>query len=185
MSVPMNSFAVPPPIMGPVIASPWERLAARMIDQAVLSGVLSILLVPLWLITVLPMMSADRPTLRPGETPEMPSGFFVLVIAMVVGTVVMSTAYEAILTGKWGATLGKRVMRLRVVRVADGTPASWKRMVGRTGATTGLALVPCVSWLNPLWIFFSEEKRAIHDFVAGTMVVKLPPPPPPGYMPYR
>jgi uncharacterized RDD family membrane protein YckC len=78
-----------------------------------------------------------------------------------------------------GQTLGKRAMRIRVVRVS-GEPMTfgWAMLrevavkwllFGVVGSSTtfGLAWLADVLW--PLW---DDENRALHDLIAGTRVVK-------------
>jgi uncharacterized RDD family membrane protein YckC len=70
-----------------------------------------------------------------------------------------------------GQTIGKMALRLRVV-AADRTPVDGPMAVKRTCAgalsalTLGLGYVP---------VFFDAERRTLHDRLARTRVVALPP----------
>jgi uncharacterized RDD family membrane protein YckC len=71
-------------------------------------------------------------------------------------------------TGKWHATPGKRVLGL-VVLTEDGcflsaTRSTW-RAVGQV--ISGLIVV------GPLLVVTSERRQALHDLIAGTVVVKI------------
>ena len=76
--------------------------------------------------------------------------------------------YHVIFWATKGTTFGGMVMGLRIVR-EDGRPLTW-----------GVALVRAMSallsalalGLGFLWVAWSREKRAWHDRLAGTMVVK-------------
>ena len=76
-----------------------------------------------------------------------------------------------------GQTLGKRLMRVRIVR-ADGTGASASRvLILRTIVPLIVAVAPYfgLMWLilDHLWIL-GASRRAAHDLLADTIVVSLP-----------
>ncbi len=77
--------------------------------------------------------------------------------------------YGSFFVGKFAATPGKMICGLKVV-MADGTPVSYGRAVGRYFAC---------DWLNPLTFgigyimaAFDDEKRGLHDRICDTRVVK-------------
>lgn len=68
-----------------------------------------------------------------------------------------------------GQTLGMRAWRLMVAD-ADGKPISWSR-----AALRFFCAGP--AWLSVVglfWCEFDKEKRALHDLISGTRVVRLP-----------
>lgn len=76
--------------------------------------------------------------------------------------------------GKYGQTIGKRALNIRIVRT-DGTPASLLRIVFlRFIATQALSAIPYLGTffglLDVLFIF-GDERRCIHDHFADTVVV--------------
>jgi uncharacterized RDD family membrane protein YckC len=81
----------------------------------------------------------------------------------------ISLAYYWFFLKRFGATPGKMALGLRVVR-ADGGPLGHGRIMGRFFAeiiskyfTFGLGYLTCLA---------DDEKRTLHDFIAGTRVVK-------------
>jgi uncharacterized RDD family membrane protein YckC len=75
-----------------------------------------------------------------------------------------------------GGTLGKMALRIRVVRT-DGRPMSLTRAFWREVIVKTLpASIPWVGWilalLDDLWPLWDPQNRAIHDFLAGTRVVR-------------
>jgi uncharacterized RDD family membrane protein YckC len=77
-------------------------------------------------------------------------------------------AYFIIMTASTGATLGKRVLKLRVVRddmsrVSYGT-AALRETIGKT-----VSLIPCA--LGFIWAGFDARKQAWHDKIAHTFVI--------------
>ena len=71
-----------------------------------------------------------------------------------------------------GATLGKRALSLRVVK-SDGTRLTFGRATGRFFAKA------FITGLNPrfgigyIMAGFTDRKRALHDMIADTVVVKV------------
>lgn len=70
-----------------------------------------------------------------------------------------------------GATLGKRILKLRVVGV-DGRPAGVVQLVLLRSLIPALFGFCCgiFSLIDALFIF-GEERRCLHDLLAGTVVV--------------
>ena len=76
--------------------------------------------------------------------------------------------YSTLMVGRYGATLGKLLFRLRVVR-ADGTRVSYGRALGRCLANY-LNLLTCT--IGYVIAAFDSQKRAIHDHVCDTRVIR-------------
>ncbi len=97
-------------------------------------------------------------------------------LVMIVG-VFGVVFYNWYLTATEGRTIGKRALGLRIVKV-DGSPVDFvSGVIMRTwvlGFITGLAnlfyLGPIVSLIDTLLIF-AEDRRCLHDHIAGTKVV--------------
>jgi len=92
---------------------------------------------------------------------------FALLIYFVVGWL-----YEALLTsGPHGATLGKQAVGVRIVR-ADGAPLSFGRATGRHFLKVLVTpMVPLA--IGYILAGFTQGKRALHDFMADTLVIKV------------
>ncbi len=89
---------------------------------------------------------------------------FVGVMVAVLGYV----AYETLLTRGRGQTLGKRALKIRVVR-RDGTPVGGGQALGR--AITRTCAVSFFGLINYLPALFTSEKTCVHDLITGTRVV--------------
>ena len=91
---------------------------------------------------------------------------FALLIYFVVGWL-----YEALLTsGPHGATFGKQAVGVRIVR-ADGTPLTFGRATGRHFLK--ILVTPMVPLaIGYILAAFTSGKRALHDFMADTLVIK-------------
>jgi uncharacterized RDD family membrane protein YckC len=80
---------------------------------------------------------------------------------------VVACGYEGIMVGKYGATLGKLAVKIKVVK-ADGSPVGYGRAFGRYFAKL-LSVMICLIGL--FMAFFDTEKRALHDRICNTRVV--------------
>jgi len=92
-----------------------------------------------------------------------------LMVFLTFGWMLLGTTYFAVFHGMEGKTVGKWLLGLRVVGAAQ-QPISYRRALLRWLATLGLG---CASiGLSFLWILWSGEKRAWHDFLARTWVIR-------------
>ena len=84
--------------------------------------------------------------------------------------------YETVGVWRWGRTLGKLLMRTRVVNVIDGGPLSLTRAFQRSLVPTSLSAVPTVGVLLGMgiyvWAFFDPLRQGVHDKAAGSIVVR-------------
>jgi uncharacterized RDD family membrane protein YckC len=81
--------------------------------------------------------------------------------------VFLMTSYFVLFHGLEGQTVGKWLLGLRVIG-ANGARPSYKQAALRW--VSELALAPFV--IGILWVIWSGEKRAWHDYVARTWVIK-------------
>jgi len=90
-----------------------------------------------------------------------------LAVFLTWGWMFLITIYFVVFHGMDGQTVGKRLFGLRLIG-ERGAPVSYKRAALRW--VLGLLLAPLVvSWL---WIIWDREKRAWHDYLARTWVVR-------------
>jgi uncharacterized RDD family membrane protein YckC len=69
-----------------------------------------------------------------------------------------------------GQTIGKRALKLRVVRI-DGSPVTAGQAWGR--AAMRFLLEGCISIIDYIPALFTEEKTTLHDMASGTRVVEI------------
>ena len=67
-----------------------------------------------------------------------------------------------------GQTPGKRLMGVRVVRL-DGNPVTWWHAFERAG---GYAAGVATGTLGFVQVYWDANRQAIHDKVAGTVVIR-------------
>lgn len=106
-----------------------------------------------------------------------------LLWAMLIVATLLWLAYEAPAIAGSGQTLGKRIMRIKVVAVENTEPLGFGRAFGRwarlglwtpawgcAGIGFVLQLIDCIS---P--VFDQQLRQAFHDKTARTVVIALPP----------
>lgn len=76
--------------------------------------------------------------------------------------------YYVFSTYKWGATFGKKLLKLKVVDVNYQSPSLLKVILRET---VGRILSGLVFNLGYLWVIWDKNKQSWHDKIAGTYVV--------------
>ena len=128
----------------------WVRVVAVIIDSIVLIGFIL-------LINVLFVVN-----IAPPDSDGDPSGVATLV------NLILYFLYSPVLISKWGTTIGKRALNLYVVR-NDGGRCDFWRALGRTCA---MILSGLPFGIGYLMVAFREDKRGLHDLIAGTAVIR-------------
>ncbi|WP_067476769.1 RDD family protein [Actinomadura hibisca] len=151
---------VPP---GDGLASRWARLGAAVLDWLLVSVVTTLLS---WPFPDLVRVEgrADNPVYIYSGTGAGVS--FLLSVA--------AFFYYVVMHYKWGQTLGKKVLGIRVVREVDGGALSFGQSAWRTGFSYLVAVFTCGlgGLLDVAWILWDPRKQALHDKVARTLVVR-------------
>ncbi len=141
-----------------LLASRWSRLVSSFID----GFILSMILFPLLYLLVSGNLEAAQ-HLNPIQK---------LIIA-VAGWVVF-LAINGYLLAKRGQTVGKMVMKIRIVDLEGNIPSLIKILLLRyfaVGLISQLPVIGSLFSLINLLIIFGPERRCLHDYIAGTRVV--------------
>ena len=146
----------------------WKRAVAALIDLGIIvpvallvtlivskiAGVhlppknMKLLDVDLWIDLVL----ATDPALLMG-----------LVLVLAVGMTYL-VVFHIVL----GRTLGMRVMKMKVIDVYGDPPSPARCLARCAGYLASVATL----FLGFLWVGFDSEKRGLHDWIAGTYVIR-------------
>jgi uncharacterized RDD family membrane protein YckC len=166
--------APPPPVWSdrPLVAvegAPpagfWIRFVAYMIDGLIVMTV-SVFVIGIAVgVVILTDESLDL---------ENPGGIVIAATLLVIAAlIVINWLYEALMTSSpRGATLGKMALGLRIVRF-DGTQLSFGRATARHFAK--VIVTPAVPLLlGYIMAGFTNRKRALHDILVDTLVIKSP-----------
>jgi uncharacterized RDD family membrane protein YckC len=177
---PYAAASVPPP--PPVIARPpippalpyagfWERFAAYLIDGMILGipfGIVVIVLI--FMFGGFGMMLHRTQPVDPREAVTFLAPMFLIFISGMFFFIVLQWLYSAGLESSgWQATVGKSVMNLRVTNL-EGRRISFGHATGRFFAKIVSGLIPLA--IGYIMAAFTERKQALHDLIAGTLVLK-------------
>ncbi|MBE2254407.1 MAG: RDD family protein [Myxococcus sp.] len=96
-----------------------------------------------------------------------------LVVLACFGAVAVGLGLQVVMQVRFGQSVGKRLLKLKVVR-SDGAPVElWRIIVLRNLALQAAAqLCGLVGIIDGLMIF-SDEMRCLHDLIADTVVVDV------------
>ena len=127
----------------------WIRAGAVIVDGIIMIVVQRLLGVILLLMVKEPMTAS----------------YIMIGVGLLLGA-----AYKIYFVGKYGATPGKMACKIEIIS-ADGSPMTFGRATGRyfaemvSGFTLGIGYI---------MVAFDEEKRALHDRICDTRVVRKP-----------
>lgn len=146
----------------------WIRFLARIIDGIILSFVGQMLAGFLVAMFARDGMQALTRA-QSGQVDAEQLGAMIGVLAIILVTsMAVALVYDIIFLSKFGATPGKLALSLRVVR-ADGSSLSVGRIIGRHFAYILNGFTLCIGFIIA---GFDDQKRALHDYLADTRVVK-------------
>ncbi|KIG12296.1 RDD domain containing protein [Enhygromyxa salina] len=154
------------PLMPVEVAGFWRRCAAGLIDLALLSVTAGPIAWGLHrLIGSVPL----APDARGLDFALTLFATDVSVLLLRAGPVLVLVGLYLMISVAWtGRTLGQRLLAVRIVD-RHGQPPSVVVAVLRALAQLAGTLAAA---LGPAWIAFSSERRAIHDLVSGTYVIR-------------
>lgn len=140
----------------------WIRFVARLIDNVLLGIVGAVIQLPLNLAALDPAVGSQDPRA------VLPALFGAIAISSGINLVIAAT-YEALMVAKWGATLGKLALDLKIVR-PDGSPVTAGRALGRYFSTLVSSMTLLIGYIIAA---FDDEKRSLHDRICDTRVIKV------------
>ena len=145
------------------IAERGTRLGAKILDGLIGGGIVGIAAA-----IAIPAMLASRKT---GTEPA-----FIGVMIGIMGLGVIGICvWNAIWIHKYGQTIGKRILKIKIIRT-DGSRVSLGRVIGlRWLPMTVLSLIPVLGFLITLTnalLIFRDSNQCLHDQFADTLVVK-------------
>jgi uncharacterized RDD family membrane protein YckC len=135
----------------------WIRVLASLVDSLILGALLAVVLVPLSIVAV------KKASTDAGAAAGL------LTIGYLVSTAV-SLGYTLFFWSRSGATPGKKILRLKIVREDGVEPMGLGKALLRL---LGYLLSSIVLGVGYLMVGFTQGKRGLHDMVAGTRVVRL------------
>lgn len=156
------------------MASMTQRLLARLLDGVILGIVLGILM------GIAVAIMAGAASVDDGTGSAAGVGFLGM-LGMMSLAMVLVYAYEAVMIGFWGATVGKMIVKVKVVKPRNGEAPGIGSGIVRYLIPGVCALIPFVGWLGTLACYVSPtfdnsgRRQGWHDKVANTVVVTSAP----------
>lgn len=159
-------YAAAPP--GITFCGFWIRVGAYLIDGIIIGIPVAIVLS----IVFATMLSGAVSSGSEDEIARAAAGSIGVFLLVYLLIFVAAWLYEAMMTSSAsGGTIGKRALGMRVVRGSDGSRLSFGRATGRFFAKIFLTgLIPF--GIGYMMAGFTERKRALHDMIADTVVIK-------------
>lgn len=150
-----------------------RRLAARLVDTAVLAGAVGAAAVPLWGRSVDHIDEKVRQAKQSGQTVTvwLLDGTTGTYLGIVLGVLLLfGVLYEALPTAKWGCTLGKKLCGVRVLDIESHDTVPFGAAL-RRWLVYGVLGVLVVGVVNVLWCLVDRPWRQCwHDKAARTFV---------------
>jgi len=175
-------YGYPPPPTSPAgypLAEWIQRGVARLIDGLIVGGISSVILIPVYIYVVL---SVIPPITTINGEPVAEINPFAIIGPMLglIGFVfllsfILNYVYEVeLLVRGGGQTIGKRIMKIKVIPVDPAQTLTRGHAVRRMLAQFGLGLVPGLGLVNVLFPLWDKPyQQALHDKFAKTLVIKL------------
>ena len=143
------------PVIGAMdYAGFWTRFAAIAIDGFIMWILNLIIFIPIGFL---------MPT-----SAENPFAIISFLPVLMLFQYAVPAAYDTWFVGKYAATPGKMVCKLKVI-VADGSRLSYARAFGRHLAKWLSSMILLIGYIMAA---FDDEKRALHDRVCETRVIR-------------
>jgi uncharacterized RDD family membrane protein YckC len=135
----------------------WIRVGAHFVDWAVL-------LIPWLLIQFLVRSIIPHPWYRPVEEYEAQ----IRILSSICGILMMWMYYAVLHSSKWQASIGKKVLGLKVVD-RNGNRISFGRATGRFFAWMLSFLILGIGFMMIGW---TKRKQGLHDIIADTYIIR-------------
>ncbi|MBI2679746.1 MAG: RDD family protein [Candidatus Solibacter usitatus] len=160
----------PAVVSSPVVvyAGFWLRYLALIIDGMIATPVILILLLPFGLAGVLTAV-IGKAVDDPESIPMAVGGLWVFIGAAIALSVVGNWLYHAVMeSSSFQATFGKKILGMVVTDLA-GQRISFAQATGRH---FGKLLSGLIMNIGFIMAAFTEKKQALHDMLAGCLVVR-------------
>jgi uncharacterized RDD family membrane protein YckC len=157
------------PVTHPTVgyAGFWLRLVAVIIDFIVLHFVKMILFLPFGIGVGLGMHDMFR-VRHPHDIGELMPMLGLVIRLAIISSIVQWLYFSLMESSSWQATLGKKALGLTVTDL-EGRRINFGRATGRYFSKYISTFILGIGWLMA---GFTERKQALHDIIAGTLVLR-------------
>ena len=171
-----NPYAAPQANVVPAFAADVQLASlGKRLGAAILDGLLALVLlgVPYGFL----MMELNG--LEKNPSSEFSSTAMIATVALIIGFLVLLVINIVLLTTR-GQTPGKMLLGIRIVTHPDGQkPGFVKACLLRAFVNGLIGGIPCLGFIYSIvdiCFIFREDRRCIHDLIAGTHVIEGNPP---------
>lgn len=159
-------------VLGYDLATPGARFSARSID--------TLIGVAVYVVVFIIVVSINDITIDVDVDQDIviPDG---AALTLRFLPVVLWGLYEVLLIRTRGQTVGKLVMKVKVISTSGDDPPLWNAAVFRWGVLVlPMTLIPdligiVISLIIGTWFLWDSNRQGLHDKVSSTYVVKVPP----------
>ena len=141
-------------------ASFGQRFLALFVDSILLGIAFIVVIVP---VGIMGAATGNDGTLNPF--------FSVLIMLIQLLVSVLGFAYMVFFIGRSGQTIGKKVMKIKVVKLDTMDHLTYGGAVLRE--VLGKMVSGITFYVGYLWMLWDPQKQTLHDKIAGTIVVKV------------
>jgi uncharacterized RDD family membrane protein YckC len=132
------------------------RFGAKILDGLILGIPFAIV----YFASIFPLIAMSK-----GKEPTATMGLLPLLIQF--GFIFVQMAYTIFFLGKYGATPGKMICKIKVV-TSEGDRISYGRATGRFFAEL---LSGMICYIGYIMVAFDDQKRGLHDHICNTRVI--------------
>jgi uncharacterized RDD family membrane protein YckC len=187
---PPGGYSIPPqgyyqpPAFRPLPAAPngapladfGQRFAAYLLDGLVMAAVMIVPVLVALALFIPAVIDAVRNTPVGGQ-PNLGHIYllyFLLLAVLFSLQLVAQYLYQVIYQVRKGQTVGKRVMKIKIVSLLDGSPMGTIVANKRFLVQVGCSLLGPLAYLDGLWQLWDQPYRqCLHDKWAQTVVVRV------------
>jgi uncharacterized RDD family membrane protein YckC len=162
----MDQIVQPPPMSPsphPTYAGFWKRFVAVLIDETIVGTVTLIIFVPMIIMVGINTFANEDFEPSVNMIIGLVSAYFLFILTAFIG----KWLYYAMMESMKGATIGKMALGIKVTDL-NGERITFGRATGRYFGKILSGLTLCIGYIIA---GFSQQKQALHDILAKTLVV--------------
>lgn len=149
---------------GEELAERWKRFVAFILDSIIVGlpvGILAFVL-----------MFGTIGFMNPNPTAASMASLIIMQVVLIIVSATLHLLYEGLMLQHKSATLGKMVLRIKVVG-SDGEPLTTGQAWGRSALKVLFANMSIVMIIDYVFIF-SADRATLHDKAGRTKVINVP-----------
>jgi uncharacterized RDD family membrane protein YckC len=170
----MNSFDVKPEVeKNKLYAGFWIRFAASILDGIIISIPLTVIFLGVFFLVLSKSGSLDvlsDPNAMEGSlsSQQLATIFVTYGILILISIIVPIFYYAGMHASKWQATIGKKLLKLKVTDLQGNRISFWRGL----GRYLAMVFISSIFYIGYIIAAFTEKKQSLHDLIAGTVVIK-------------